>query len=614
MELVYCSACEAFSTPGATVCQKCGAAISDEPALFSGPLLVANPIEEPPAPEEPPVPEVPALPPFEGAPEVVAKVSALEAAIDTDPSLKTPYLQLSQVYAEAKRRDLAAAVLERFLEVDPNNAYVRHRLTQVTAAQAAAAPGTPEKTPAPRSAAAPRPAPALMPTSPRHTVAPVGLAQRPAPPVIRREFQKWTGRQKAMIAGGLAGVALLVAVRVFVFPATRLLVSGDFKAFAPAFSSTGKHLAFLIADAKSTQLAVYDISKGSYRAVAPVASESFSWSPDGARLAYSGSSDGEDWRGSLHVFDVNTNQARKVAAGDAPVWSGSSTLITTCSPEPRSAVGDDDEPSSYSASESGPRFCRVDVATGSAQRTSLAPDYRMAVSGSVDSVVYEQIKDDPSQAASGESPGKEFEKFVDRVAAGGALNVIEGTRDLSRELEAKKYEDRRRELGKKERLPYESDIVVASLDGGSPSVLTSGGQSGFPSWTADGRILYATNAPAGIEIWSMTALGSDKKSVLSGVKLVDPTAVKLSADGRQVFFVAPVEGDSGIARAMTGEDPADIHVAPAGGGAPRRLSNKHPFKQRFAVSADGKLVAYEVGQDIKLIGGAQRSEIWLLRR
>jgi hypothetical protein len=65
---------------------------------------------------------------------------------------------------------------------------------------------------------------------------------------------------------------------------------------------------------------------------------------------------------------------------------------------------------------------------------------------------------------------------------------------------------------------------------------------------------------------------------------------------------------------MTGEEPADIHVAPVGGSGGTRLSNKHPFKQRFAVSPDGSKIAYEVLQDVKVIGGAGRSEIWLLRR
>jgi hypothetical protein len=55
-------------------------------------------------------------------------------------------------------------------------------------------------------------------------------------------------------------------------------------------------------------------------------------------------------------------------------------------------------------------------------------------------------------------------------------------------------------------------------------------------------------------------------------------------------------------------------VAPAGGGAPRRLANKHSFKHRYAVSPDGKRIAYEVLEDVKMIGGEGRSEIWVMSR
>ena len=51
-----------------------------------------------------------------------------------------------------------------------------------------------------------------------------------------------------------------------------------------------------------------------------------------------------------------------------------------------------------------------------------------------------------------------------------------------------------------------------------------------------------------------------------------------------------------------------------GGGSPRRLSNTHSFKHRYAVSPDGKRIAYEVLEDVKMIGGAGRSEIWVMSR
>ncbi len=605
MELVYCPECQGYSSPG--VCQHCGKPIPED-AAAALPSIAAKPPDPPPAPEPPPPEEVPAPPPFEAPPELLARASALLAAIEQEPAGKTPYLQLSQLYAERKRRDLAAAILERFLAVDPNDANVKHRLAQLAKRDAPASAATPASTatPAPRPAAA---RPATIP--PRQVYSPAGVAHRPPPPMIRREFQGLTSRSKAIVGGVLGGAALLWAVMVYVFPGTRRLAGGEFRAYGPSFSPTGKQLAFLIDDGRSTQLAVHDLGRGAHRNLAPVAGREFAWSPDGARIAYSSGAGGDDWRSSIFVVDVASGQSRKLAAGSAPAWSGSSTLIAVCSPEPPSVS--EDEPNPYLESDFRERYCRIDVSTGAVSRTRLAVEYGMAVSGSVDSVVYEQAKESPG-VASAESPEKEAERFVDRLVAGGARNVAEGSRDLNRELEAKRYEERRRAAGKSTRLPYEADIVVASLDGGSATLLTSGGQSAFPSWTADGRILYATNGAAGIEMWSMTALGADKKAVLRGTKLADPSAVKVTRDGRQVFFVAPVEGDPGIAKAMTGEDPADIHVAPVGGSGGARLANRHPFKQRFAVSPDGSRIAYEVLQDVKVIGGAGKSEIWLMRR
>jgi dipeptidyl aminopeptidase/acylaminoacyl peptidase len=157
------------------------------------------------------------------------------------------------------------------------------------------------------------------------------------------------------------------------------------------------------------------------------------------------------------------------------------------------------------------------------------------------------------------------------------------------------------------------EVFAADVDGGQPVRLAAAGEAAYPSWTAAGdRILFAANGPSGIEYWTMRDDGGDRQMVLRNVKVYDPASVRLSPDGAHVFFVAPVEGD-GVARVMTGEEPADLHVAPVG-GTPRRLSNKHLFKHRYAVSPDGKRVAYEVLEDVKMIGGAGKSEIWVMSR
>jgi hypothetical protein len=45
-----------------------------------------------------------------------------------------------------------------------------------------------------------------------------------------------------------------------------------------------------------------------------------------------------------------------------------------------------------------------------------------------------------------------------------------------------------------------------------------------------------------------------------------------------------------------------------GGGKPRRLKNRHTFKQRFALSPDGRRIVYEAN-DRK----TGESELWLMK-
>jgi hypothetical protein len=228
--------------------------------------------------------------------------------------------------------------------------------------------------------------------------------------------------------------------------------------------------------------------------------------------------------------------------------------------------------------------------------------------------VFERPLEQAEEAASASGEG-DFEELVDAVAAGRARNVAEGSRDLSRELEARRYAQGREAARTAQRLPYPADVYVVGLSGGEPVAVTSGSRSAFPSWTEDGsRILFATEGASGVEFCSIRPDGGDRQTVLSGVKGVDPFSVTLSRDGTHVFFVAPVPGEEGIAKLMTGESPADLHVAAVGSGAAKRLSNRHPFKQRYAVSPEGDRIVYEVLQDVKMLSGAGKSELWLMRR
>jgi Tol biopolymer transport system component len=209
-----------------------------------------------------------------------------------------------------------------------------------------------------------------------------------------------------------------------------------------------------------------------------------------------------------------------------------------------------------------------------------------------------------------------FQDMAQSVAESNATNFAQGSRNLSRELQARQYTERRKAGRDAARLPYAADVVVTDIGSGSAVQITKDGQGAYASWTPDGsRILFATSGPSGIEMWTMNADGGDRRMVVPGsVKIADPSSVTMSQDGRDVFFIAPVPGDAALSKIMTGESPADLHVVRAGEKEARRLSNRHPFKQRFAVSPDGKRIAYEVLQNVTMMGGAQKSEIWLLKR
>jgi Tol biopolymer transport system component len=444
-----------------------------------------------------------------------------------------------------------------------------------------------------------------------------GVAQRPAAVPVNNMMRRTTGRTKAIIAGSIALALLIVAAKVWLFPDTRVLAAGDFRAYAPSWSPTGKHLAFFLDDGRSTRLAVYDFKAGSYRPLVPASAwdaHRLAWSPDGTRIAYTAEG-GDDGGGAVHVVDVASAQSRRLAAGSAPLWDASGdAILMTCGPERPTAMDD------YTEVDWTPRYCTVNAVTGDVKRGAPVEDYGVTISPLVQKALAEKYAETATAAAVPAAPRPsgegEFQDMAQSVAESNATNFAQGSRNLSRELQARKYTERRKAGRDAARLPYGADLVVTDIGSGSAVQITNDGQSAYASWTPDGsRILFATNGPSGIEMWTMNPSGGDRRMAVPGsVKIADPSSVTLSQDGRDVFFIAPVEGDPGLAKIMTGESPADLHVVRAGDGAARRLSNRHPFKQRFAVSPDGKRIAYEVLQNVTMTGGAQKSEIWLLSR
>jgi hypothetical protein len=550
---------------------------------------------------------------------VLAKVQELEAGIEAKPNANALYLQLCQIYVEGDRKDLAVQTLERCLEHDPKNVYIRHRLDQLTGVVAPPAAGAPQA-PAPRSPAAAtapggsaaRPPGRRPPTSALRPVA------RPARPTPRRA-RRGAPSRAALLGGALALVALGVGAKLLLFPGPRCVVTGGFSAVGPKWSPTGEQLAFLMQQGDQAQLGLYDLEKGEHRALGEVLgydASAYDWSPDGGRIAYVGTGS-EMWEEAVHVVDVASGQARYLANGRAPSWSpdGSSVLMWC---EGSGAVYDDQMGTVVPGTPSGP--CRVNVTDGAVSRGGYLPDdvnlgWGAAVSPLLGRIAFDRTDVAGGAVASGEgtSPDGEFVEMVDAVAARGATNIAEGSRDLARELEARQYMERRRSNRGEATSGLASDIFVVDFLGGPPRQLTTDGRSRAPTWTADGTSILYTS---GGELWMMDAEGGDRRAVVgSPLRVAAYSTVTLTPDGDSVLFVAPVEGNEGLSQLMTGETPADLHIAPVGGTTAKRLTNQHSFKQRFALSPDGKRIVYEVIADTgTLTDSRTRSELWMMFR
>jgi dipeptidyl aminopeptidase/acylaminoacyl peptidase len=154
------------------------------------------------------------------------------------------------------------------------------------------------------------------------------------------------------------------------------------------------------------------------------------------------------------------------------------------------------------------------------------------------------------------------------------------------------------------------DLFALDADTGAVTALTRDGRSSNPRWTADGRIVYVHRPPEAsrAELWVMGADGSGKQPLVQAtIELFDPAAVAVGGD--RVVFASPIKDvDTGLAKIMTGEEAADLHIVRPGDKAPRRLKNRHTFKQRFTLSTDGRRLVYEATN--RKTG---RSELWLMK-
>jgi Tol biopolymer transport system component len=618
MDFVPCPRCQEMNPPNETRCTACGASL-DEAPIEVAPLTFAEEeetdteaaetpadaaVEAPQATAAPPLP-TPAAPPAEAVPApaapastpvpsptraaaepaadlppaLAAEVAALRGQIRARPEGRAPYLKLCEIYQHVGNKDAAVAALEELLAVDPGNALARHRIDVLR--------GTVQHQ-----------------ARPVASVHPVSRPARPARRAPRR-------RPVAVWIGLAAALVLAVAGVLWLFSGPKRLVAGQ----GPVLSPRGDQIAFMT-DGDPAELRVYDFDSGKERAIGKVSAfagpSAYTFSPDGRKLAFVGA--GEDFGDeSVFVADLESGATQHLASGSEPTFSpDGQSIAMLCQERPRvsaSMVTEDGEiPTGFTEGWLG--VCTVGIADGSTRRLLAGSASHLAFSPRARTIVLERPPEEWPEAPGGSVPGgggdDELQALADEAVAGGATNFYEGSRDLGRAIEARGLDKR----GAQGVGFVAGDILVLDADTGAVTALTRDGRSTSPRWTSDGRIVYVHQPPGAPQagLWTMGADGSGQQAYgQAPVELFDPAAVAVGGD--KVVFAAPIKDvNTGLARVMTGEEAADLHVLRPGDKAARRLKNRHTFKQRFSLSSDGRRLVYEV-RDAR----TGRSELWLMK-
>jgi hypothetical protein len=613
MDFVPCPRCQEMNPPNVAKCTACGASMDEEPIEVAPLALAEEPEAEPeevapePPPAAPPLPAaaaaptqrpagVPPLPPAATPPpatpaaaaahvelpaDLTPQVAALELQITARPEAKGLYIKLADLYQHAGQKDAAAAVLERLLGFDPGNALAKHRIDVLR--------GTVHHAP-----------PAVSAVHP---------VTRPAHPVARPAGRGSSRRGLWIGLGALAVV--LIAGGFWLLSGPSRLVAGR----SPVFSPQGDRIAFFTEAAGGATLNVYELKTGRSRALGRAngfTDAGVAWSPDGRQIAFSAPTEGEMGEQAVFVADVESGAKRELATGSGPTWSPDGQAVAMfCHERPRvlatTSTEEGDIPTEFGEGWYG--VCVVSIADGSVRRLHQGTGSRLAFSPQTQTLVLERFPEELPEAAAATASGggdDELQSLADEAVKGGATNFYEGSRDLGRAVEARGLDKR----GAGGASSVVGDLFALDADSGALRALTSDGRSSSPRWTADGRILYVHQPPGGAraELWVMGADGSGKQPfVQAPIELFDPAAVAVGGD--RVVYAAPVKDVStGMAKVMTGEEAADLYLVRPGDGAPRRLENRHTFKQRFTLSTDGRRLVYEAN-DRK----SGQSELWLMK-
>ncbi len=553
MDFVPCPRCQEMNPPDVLECTACSASM-DEEAIEVTPLGLAPQHPSPAAPAA--RPELPAY--------VAAQVAALEEQIAARPDAKGLYFEVADLHERAELKDAAIDALERLLGIDPGNALARNRIAVLRGA-------------------VPRSPPAVTAAHPVKRIAePVARPTRPA------------SSHRGLWLGLGAMAAVLVGGGFWLFSGPSRLIAGR----SPVFSPQGDRIAFFTAPAGAATLNVYDLNTGRSRTLGRASAfvedgAGVAWSPDGREIAFSALTEGEMGEEAVFVADAETGARRELAAGSSPTWSPDGLSIGMFCHERPEAMATTSTEEGGVPTELGEVWdgvCLVSAVDGSIRRLHQGTGNRLAFSPRSPTLVLARFPEELPEAAAAARRGKDS---------------YEGRRDLARAMEA-------RGLAKPGAGGVSSvlgDLFAVDADTGAMTALTVDGHSSSPRWTAEGRIVYVHQPPgrSRAELWVMGADGSGKQPLVqTPIELFDPAAVAVCGD--QVVYAGPIKDvDTGLSKVMTGEEAADLHLVRPGDEAPRRLKNRHAFKRRFTLSADGRRLVYEAN-DRK----TGKSELWLM--
>ncbi|MFC2172133.1 hypothetical protein ACFLU6_05820, partial [Acidobacteriota bacterium] len=567
-----------FADPGPSPFAEDGAAPATPPVQPPQPPAPGAPVQQAP-------PQPPAIPQAEPAPsdlptDLAVKAEGLERMIDVNSAAKAPYLQLAQLYADAGRKDLAIATYKRYLNVDPSNAYIQNRIQVLE--------GTAQ-------------------------------AQKPVefdPEIARTAIAEAHSKAKRIliIAAGIAVLLILGYIaKVALFPSTRVIFADGINAHSPVWSPKSDKLAFIKEKREGAVLCIYDVATKKTRELTTIKSfshghRSFVWSRTGSEIAYESHHEDRGETGhAIFVIDVSSGETKPVAFGQYPSWSPDGTVIAVLS-KYQSGTRRSKWTSTVVPVYSDALHV-ADVLTGTKTRLTKLSAANPSFSPTDNVIVFEMEGkiDWEKRDREGLSQGKDMTDMLEGALSTGDGTDLDAKKGLAREMEAYEHDG-----GGRADIPP-TDIYIVNADGTGLLPLTSDKRSSRPIWTRDGRSIVFKYYPEATswrsEIWIMRPDGSDKHPLFNGIELGDTSGLYLTADGKTAAFHHQVEGlNPGMANLM-GSAARDIHTARVGASRPKRLKNKHSFKQGFAMSPDGKRVAYQIHNQ-----STNLTELWLMSR